>query len=1187
MQRESFPCTRAAQLCESSRTFRRFFFNRAEPKEEQRGKAVYRKLKDSGDEASLCGTRKESRKAKHSLKAEQGSGCGTKSVFRKDRHTDVQQRYQEDTASRRRVSFLLSQGKSTSVVLREGIHSSHIGEERCCLGGHYSSTDEAFVHITRYRPVTATSLAKLSSTESGNTAQDIFKVEGIYFPLVPSTVSDITTCKMKSASQKQTKSSWASSPSKATKPPVTSGSLRRSPGSPTFKSGLTSAPATPSHSGYNAQHSKYSMYNKGEGMSQSISSMLVRPQVDGFYENDLGFSTVGQMTKSFSTMDVRQASLSGKPPKSRGSLKNIFRTIRRSSSNQPSSPKRNLSESMNSVIFDEESKESVGPDSARANTYKSFEELTFDEAYQSPRIRNTSTSRDTCMKVRSFYTGDVWRELGHTGGVVQVTGSDVSLHISAAPQFPSQTCACSAGFARGGRERESLRGRRFSITSYSKKRFSQSGNNGRKLDPKLKDYNCSGPDHNICDGRLIIGLVDPPDCLLINNNLVADEETEVKAHLHNGSLAQNFVIAGPSVRVEFADRRLLEQGACLQVSTNVQLKRRTASKLGETESTYDSGQSCTYACLQSSSPFGPFFEVKRCYLYGNTMQVTPDASRVPMADRGNGCQIFVVPVVKLDNYHFTLESLWERISLKSFQVGIYGPMETFTKSTFCVSISSSGFCPPYMKVQHKSLIGLTLCLLNSYNLAVHKVQGFQMLLDIKESTIFSIADHNELADCLFTEEELKNESRVNRIFVLKACDTTGRWQTPKTSKSQRTFVVELKGLIDNQIHRLTCSAADLTSFEASDYPTCLSPVVAKRLAENVEMSVAAQHKLKRKDFAYQWIFAQEEDKGKIFAPREIPGSQRNLLGGRLGYVLKSSNRNKKDPLMMSYFMTYEQGDYLPILSTHTVWWNGPNGRKDYWICYYRHKIGLVQTNQVRLVEYDQYVKWKKTHVTVQKVVEGSVVSVERLKFSTLAVMMRLKTALHNCGQFAVVLRFGQTFALQVIDREPSTVLRDEKITYFFKKFTEYCSSSTSRTNILKEVVRGLLYIEEHNVAIEIITDACFLTTACMIDKDWGKLTGSLGISKVSEEPANGDVVTSPSSAWSSEISAHVRWRSAYDTLCNWQKEKFCNNHKEALSRLHRVVDMMSDPPAGLLESLTGCLLLMYSIDCLTKYDTIL
>ena len=63
----------------------------------------------SGDEASLCGTRKESGKAKHSLKAEQGSGCGTKSVFSKDRHTDVQQRYQEDTANRRRVSFLLSQ----------------------------------------------------------------------------------------------------------------------------------------------------------------------------------------------------------------------------------------------------------------------------------------------------------------------------------------------------------------------------------------------------------------------------------------------------------------------------------------------------------------------------------------------------------------------------------------------------------------------------------------------------------------------------------------------------------------------------------------------------------------------------------------------------------------------------------------------------------------------------------------------------------------------------------------------------------------------------------------------------------------------------------------------------------------------------------------------------------------------
>ena len=65
----------------------------------------------------------------------------------------------------------------------------------------------------------------------------------------------------------------------------------------------------------------------------------------------------------------------------------------------------------------------------------------------------------------------------------------------------------------------------------------------------------------------------------------------------------------------------------------------------------------------------------------------------------NNCQIHVVPVVKSASHHYSSVSVWEGISKKSFHVGIYGPRYSYERNSFCVSVSSSGFNPPFLKIQ--------------------------------------------------------------------------------------------------------------------------------------------------------------------------------------------------------------------------------------------------------------------------------------------------------------------------------------------------------------------------------------------------------------------------------------------------------------------------------------------------------
>ena len=83
--------------------------------------------------------------------------------------------------------------------------------------------------------------------------------------------------------------------------------------------------------------------------------------------------------------------------------------------------------------------------------------------------------------------------------------------------------------------------------------------------PKLSDYDCPIKKDSVIDGRLVMGLEDPPDSLLLSSKI------ESSTDLSPQKTGQTFVIAGPAVRLDLKDARTIKNGSIIQLPTNVVL----------------------------------------------------------------------------------------------------------------------------------------------------------------------------------------------------------------------------------------------------------------------------------------------------------------------------------------------------------------------------------------------------------------------------------------------------------------------------------------------------------------------------------------------------------------------------------------------------------------------------------------
>ena len=186
---------------------------------------------------------------------------------------------------------------------------------------------------------------------------------------------------------------------------------------------------------------------------------------------------------------------------------------------------------------------------------------------------NSERKKDECLKTTSPYNGDILREVGENGAVVSLVGCDVLLHVAARPPVvvpqTCPTCLLSSN-VKLTRHRypstiapEQKTGKKFSgiVNRSMSDRLKDAG-------PRLIDYDCPIISNDIVDGRILLGLEDPPNCDLLSIHFKASPKKK-GVHQQNDVY---FVIAGPAVNLDIKDKRTIEGGAIVQLPINVSLK---------------------------------------------------------------------------------------------------------------------------------------------------------------------------------------------------------------------------------------------------------------------------------------------------------------------------------------------------------------------------------------------------------------------------------------------------------------------------------------------------------------------------------------------------------------------------------------------------------------------------------------
>ena len=220
--------------------------------------------------------------------------------------------------------------------------------------------------------------------------------------------------------------------------------------------------------------------------------------------------------------------------------------------------------------------------SAAAEThYQSFDNVGLYQGDEtSPKM-----TQDKCTRSSYSYTGDVWREIAPSGGVIQIIGCDVSLHVSERPEIFSSTCMTCIST----KNSKNARQKKISVNTaqtldrktgklFSKKLISRSSSaKHQQLGPILADRQCLIIDDAIVDGRMILGLEDPPSCKCLNENKSSDRcESSTIEGLH-----QALAIAGPAVRLDLKDKRSIENGCIVQLPTNAVLQESSYEEVGD------------------------------------------------------------------------------------------------------------------------------------------------------------------------------------------------------------------------------------------------------------------------------------------------------------------------------------------------------------------------------------------------------------------------------------------------------------------------------------------------------------------------------------------------------------------------------------------------------------------------------
>lgn len=770
----------------------------------------------------------------------------------------------------------------------------------------------------------------------------------------------------------------------------------------------------------------------------------------------------------------------------------------------------------------------------RRSYYVAGEDLTPDVAPgNSSTPVSTSGFMAPCVlpacSQKNLQVSEVWSELGTGGGILEIPGCGVNFHV-----MPST------------RQGHLLR----KVASKSKETLPNAA-----LAVKSNDSNQQ------MDRRIVLSLEDPPASL---NN-----------HRH--------VAVASMVRVDYGNSELLSSGAVLQIDVNAVLK---------TDKEFSSDPTSTFGCLISSSIVGPFHEVEGdCYHFGNTLQVSiskNDIAKVSTFSRDEG-SLCLIPIAKLSkNSSEYCSSVWEGISCMLVWTAVYGPKRSHANNACCVSLSTATTCPPTLSIKKND----KRCLLHlwaAYRVWIQTPQDIQVILQCEPESCASVFP----TSTLISAEEIRTLSRINKSITLRYQKESKTPVTPEV-KTQEITEIPDKQVKERNKEKLTLALIDVQSAGTIVQAKFVAPVRSPSWSTAVKRWKMSKSSSPRQfsnrpestgpqDYLYLWHDVQRNSVSKLGPQFVIPGADRQIKISQLAVAVTSRVRRKKQKTAMPLLIEFEQSDIMPLLARTTIWCQGTTRYKEWYIGHSRGCVGLIHTHCVRIFDTDQCYNKGNAKLSVGQLIESLVEPVGELPFCFDTIRMKLLEKVQDWLLFSRILGFAENYVFRVVQEISDDLKKDtdDKISLFLEKYMEFCQSGHRKRHFHQNVIRALLYMEEYELVLNLVTDFCILSVASDIKDRWMELQvmydnllknstdmpRKKAARKYKHDPGVPEQEDKQISALSWLITARKRW---------------CNNDRSFLIILHQAAGQLPDTSAGEWNDFTAALVLILSIHSLLR-----
>ncbi|XP_038870435.1 SH3 domain-binding protein 4 [Salvelinus namaycush] len=543
----------------------------------------------------------------------------------------------------------------------------------------------------------------------------------------------------------------------------------------------------------------------------------------------------------------------------------------------------------------------------------------------------------------------------------------------------------------------------------------------------------------------------------------------------------------------------------------------------------ESRQTTKVICVRSDCKEGPYTPIPQAYMYGDTIQVCLDNLEPCM----------YVSVVAQAQSVAPETTVWDNV-VKKVTLGVYGPKHIHPSFKAVVAIFGHDCAPKTLLVsevgkQAHATPPVALQLWGKHQFVLARPQ------DLRVGVYSNMANY---------EVKASEQARVVRGFQVKLGKV-----------SRIVYVIASR------------TADDVSDFtlrvQVKDDQDCI-------LAQFCVQTPTPPPKTGPQT-SVQRRFLKKKELGKIvLSPLAITTKypvfhDRRIRNLKFGKLIKTVIRQTKN----QYLLEYKKGDYFALLSEEKIKLKGQLWTKEWYICYYQGRTGLVHAKNVLLVGKVKPIYFSGAELTTTLLLDQILKPCKFLTYIYASVRTILMENVGSWRAFADALGYVNLplshFCRAELDSEP------ERVASVLEKLKEDCNNTEgkARKSFQKELMTALLKMDCQGLVARLVMDFVLLTTAVEVAGRWRELAERL--SKVSRLQL--DAYEGPHRDRNGVVDNEAMWKPAYDFLLTWAAQ-IGDSYRDVIQELHMGLDKMKSPITKRWKHLTGTLILVNCLDTL-------